>query len=157
MRRALVKYLLKWNSFSSSVNCLFVKFVRAELLLLFNNSVLLIAAVGSPIWIEKTKWTTNSVDEWKCWLASTNLHTEQWTCHDTTSSVHLMIIYCVLLQWCWQFCGWKWIEVLRISHFGWVDLIQMIRVNFQMILDRSIFLLFFIDKILEWVLLTILR
>lgn len=55
MRRALVKYLLKWNSFSSSVNCLFVKFVRAELLLLFNSSVLLIAAVGSPIRIGREK------------------------------------------------------------------------------------------------------
>lgn len=37
MRRALVKYLLKWNSFSSSVSCLFVKLVRPVLLLLFNN------------------------------------------------------------------------------------------------------------------------
>lgn len=31
MRRALVKYLLKWNSFSSSVSCLFVKLVRPRL------------------------------------------------------------------------------------------------------------------------------
>lgn len=53
MRLALVKYLLKWNSFSSSVSCLFVKFVRAELLLLFNNNELLIAVVGSPIAMEK--------------------------------------------------------------------------------------------------------
>lgn len=28
IRLALVKYLLKWNSFSNSVSCLFVKFVR---------------------------------------------------------------------------------------------------------------------------------
>lgn len=28
IRRARVRYLLKWNSFSSSVSCLFVKFVR---------------------------------------------------------------------------------------------------------------------------------
>lgn len=28
MRLALVKYLLKWNSFSNSVSCLLVKFVR---------------------------------------------------------------------------------------------------------------------------------
>ena len=32
IRRALVRYLLKWNSFSSSVNCLVVKLVRPVLL-----------------------------------------------------------------------------------------------------------------------------
>lgn len=32
IRRALVKYLLKWNSFSNSVNCFVVKFVRPVLL-----------------------------------------------------------------------------------------------------------------------------
>ena len=31
MRRARVKYLLKWNSFSSSVSCLVLKFVRIAL------------------------------------------------------------------------------------------------------------------------------
>lgn len=52
MRRARVKYLLKWNSFSNSVNCLFVKFVRPELLLLFNSSELLMLADDKPIWVE---------------------------------------------------------------------------------------------------------
>ena len=32
MRLARVRYLLKWNSFSSSVSCLLVKFVRPVLL-----------------------------------------------------------------------------------------------------------------------------
>lgn len=32
IRRALVRYLLKWNSFSNSVNCLVVKLVRPVLL-----------------------------------------------------------------------------------------------------------------------------
>lgn len=32
MRRARVRYLLKWNSFSSSVSCLVVKLVRPVLL-----------------------------------------------------------------------------------------------------------------------------
>lgn len=52
IRRARVKYLLKWNSFSNSVNCLFVKFVRAELLLLFNKSELFTADGLSPVLIE---------------------------------------------------------------------------------------------------------
>lgn len=54
IRRALVKYLLKWNSFSNSVNCLFVKFVRAELLLLFNSIELFTADGGSPV--NEIKW-----------------------------------------------------------------------------------------------------
>lgn len=48
IRRARVKYLLKWNSFSNSVNCLFVKFVRPELLLLFNSRELLMLADDKP-------------------------------------------------------------------------------------------------------------
>lgn len=42
IRRARVKYLLKWNSFSSSVSCLLVKFVRPELLLLLLFMLLLL-------------------------------------------------------------------------------------------------------------------
>lgn len=59
MRRALVRYLLKWNSFSSSVNCLFVKFVRAELLLLFNNNELFTAVVGRPM--ENGIWLMDAI------------------------------------------------------------------------------------------------
>lgn len=50
IRRARVKYLLKWNSFSNSVNCLFVKFVRPELLLLlFSSRELLMLADDKPV------------------------------------------------------------------------------------------------------------
>lgn len=37
IRLALVRYLLKWNSFSSSVSCLLVKFVRPVLLVLLSR------------------------------------------------------------------------------------------------------------------------
>lgn len=53
IRRARVRYLLKWNSFSNSVNCLFVKFVRAELLLFPNKIALLTADDESPAVNEK--------------------------------------------------------------------------------------------------------
>lgn len=44
IRLALVRYLLKWNSFSSSVSCLFVKLVRPVLL-----KLPAIPAIGPPV------------------------------------------------------------------------------------------------------------
>ena len=50
MRRARVKYLLKWNSFSNSVNCLLVKLVRPRLLLLAVEVPLLLP-LGLLLWL----------------------------------------------------------------------------------------------------------
>lgn len=55
IRRARVKYLLKWNSFSNSVSCLLVKFVRPVLLPFISKEFAAAAAAADPVTKLKSK------------------------------------------------------------------------------------------------------